>query len=127
MKNHGLFIALLAGYFLSCSTLSNITQRKYYAPEIMMLDLSHDDKVCILEDTDGDRIFDTSFDYDETRWKPDYIPGNSKEFYLLKRSGFETIVPLPKSGRDQVPAPLIPEYENNPFDKNLKLDAKWAY
>jgi hypothetical protein len=125
MKNRGL-LALLAVYFLSCSTL-NVTQKQYYAPKAMILDISHNDRVSILEDTDGDGIFDTSFDYDETQGKPDYIPGNSQNFYLLELKGVETIVPFSYKNRSPLPAPPAPEYKNNPFERNLRLDVRWAY
>jgi hypothetical protein len=124
MKNRGLIALLIAG-FLSCSTISNITQRQYSAPKKILMNVS--DGVSLIEDTDGDGIFDTSFNYDETRGKPDYIPGNPKDFYLLERKGVETIVPFSDKNRIPLPAPVVPEYKNNPFNRNLNLDVRLVY
>lgn len=85
------------------------------------------DGVSLLEDTDGDGIYDTRFNYEITlEEKPDYISGDSKNFYFIEGNGVGTIVPLPLN-KNQIPAPVIPEYKNNPFKRNLRLDARFAY
>lgn len=123
MKNRGLIALLIAG-FLSCSTISNITQRQYSAPKKILMNVS--DGVSLIEDTDGDGILDTTFNYKVTlEKKPDYIPGNQKDFYFIEFKSEGTIVPL--LNKDETPAPILPEEKTKYFNENLKRDACWRY
>jgi hypothetical protein len=113
---------------LSCAALSNLTNPQYYAPEKILVNVSKG--VSLIEDTDGDGILDTTFNYEMTaEEKPDYIPGNSMNFYFIERKSVETIVPFSQSNKSHVQSPVLPQEEpiQEPFIKDSMQDVKLVY
>jgi hypothetical protein len=133
MKNRGLIVLLVAS-FLSCSTLTDVVQQKYNSPEKILIGVSNEE-IFLIEDTDGDGKLDAVFKYKIiAEEKPDYISGDTRDFYFLERKSVGTLDSLPPLNyslaplnKDEIPIPIIPDKKTKPFDNNLKRDAKFVY